>query len=204
MRSWLDDHLDLLSNKHKHLANARLTINPLVFRPKPAQLSSLVNLIIGQQISVKAAEAINARIFARLGNDFTPAACLALPPEEWRALGLSNSKVNYVYDLAQHVADGRVDLAALDQKTDGEIVQILTQVKGIGRWTAENYMIFTMQRPNVWPAHDLALQEGIKRIRKLPARPNPKEMDILGAKYAPYRSAAALLIWAFLESPLLK
>ena len=108
MAQWINDHLDLLGKKHKHMAAARLAAGELVFRTSPASLASLVKLIIGQQISVKAAEAINARITAQLGADYMPEACLALPVEEWRALGLSNSKVNYVYDLAQHVADGRV------------------------------------------------------------------------------------------------
>lgn len=199
MTQWISENLDILGAKHKHLAQARAAIGPLEFQPHPPNLNTLASLIIQQQISVKAAAAINARMDAALGKKITPADMLAVADEDWRTWGLSQQKITYMRDLAAHVADGRINLQKLNSMSDDDIMKMLIPVKGIGRWTVENFLIFALQRPNVWPAHDLALQEGMKRLRKLPQRPKPKEMDKLAEKYVPYRSAAALLVWASLE-----
>jgi DNA-3-methyladenine glycosylase II len=181
-----------------HIARAiKLTGIP-VFQTRPANFGTLTKLIIQQQVSVGAARSINAKLGALLLN-INPDSVLAAADDDLRAVGLSGQKVKYLRDLAQHVSDGRIDIAAMKKLDDKEIVAKLTEVKGIGRWTAENFMIFSLQRRNVWPAHDLALQEGMRKLKKLADRPNAKYMDILGARYAPYRSAMALFGWHYHE-----
>lgn len=173
------------------------------FRTRKADFRTLASLIIQQQVSTGAARSINQK-FDELIFNANADALLAAREADLRAVGLSAQKVKYLRDLSEHVSDGRLDIAALKKLDDTEITERLTRVKGIGRWTAENFMIFALERRNVWPAHDLALQEGMRKLRKLPERPSAKEMDKLGVRYAPHRSAAALFGWHYHERNKLK
>lgn len=196
--SWIAEELEHLSDRYSHIARAVEKVGVPPFRRSRADFRMLAGLIIQQQVSVGAARSINARLDALLPN-MNPDLVLAANEADLRAVGLSGQKVKYLRDLAQHVSDGRLDIAALKKLDDAEIETKLTQIKGIGRWTAENFMIFSLQRRNVWPAHDLALQEGMRKLKKLDERPNAKHMDVLGTRYAPHRSAMALLGWHYHE-----
>jgi len=197
-KHWVTTELENLGARHAHIARAVEKHGVPAFRTRAPGFRTLASLIIQQQVSVGAARSINQKFDSLLpGADAE--AVLAAPEPDLRAVGLSAQKVAYIRDLAQHVADGRLDIATLKKLDDAEITAQLTCVKGIGRWTAENYMIFALQRRNVWPAHDLALQEGMRKLKKLAERPDAKLMDVLGARYAPHRSAAALFGWHFHE-----
>jgi len=198
MAHWIRSELQNLSDRHRHIAKAIQQAGLPIFKMMKADFGTLANLIIQQQVSVAAARSIKKRLDELLPGIHADAV-LATRDEDLRAVGLSAQKIKYIRDLSEHVSDGRLDIAGLKKLDDSEISEKLTQIKGIGRWTAENYMIFALQRRNIWPAHDLALQEGMRKLHKLATRPTPKGMDILGAPYAPHRTAAALFGWHYHE-----
>jgi DNA-3-methyladenine glycosylase II len=194
MGKWIAEDLGALSGRYAHIARAVESHGVPPFLTHKAELRTLISLIIQQQVSVGAARSINQK-FDAMFPDANPDLILSANDADLRSVGLSGQKVKYIRDLIQHVVDGRLDIAALKKLDESEIETKLTAVKGIGRWTAENYMLFALQRRNVWPAHDLALQEGMRKLKKLSERPSAKLMDVLGARYAPHRSAMALLGW---------
>lgn len=162
--------------------------------------SALSRAIIHQQISTKAAAAIYNR-FLLLYPHQPPTAqdILYTPDEILRQAGLSRPKVAYLKDLAQKVVDGLPTLVELETIDDEAIVQILTQVKGIGRWTVQMLLIFRLQRQDVLPVDDLGVRAGIRKIYGLPELPHRQLVASLGQKWQPYRSVAAWYLWRSLE-----
>ena len=169
-------------------------VGPFTLEPEAQGFATLVDAIVSQQISVKAAAAIMNRLVLTVG-DLTPQALLAFTPELLRSVGLSNQKARYVLDLAVKVADGVVRLDALPQFDDEEIIAQLIQVKGIGRWTAEMYLIFALGRPDVLPVADLGLRQGMQRAYVLAALPDAQTMTALAEPWRPYRSVATWYLW---------
>ncbi|NJM06413.1 DNA-3-methyladenine glycosylase 2 family protein [Candidatus Gracilibacteria bacterium] len=169
-------------------------VGPCTLEPESQGFVTLVDSIVSQQISVKAANAIMARITALVG-EVTPEQLLRRTPEELRAVGLSNQKARYVLDLAAHVADGRIDLAAFPQCDDDTIVAQLTAVKGIGRWTSEIYLIFALGRLDVLPADDLGLQQAAQQAFGLDHVPKSVELRLIGESWRPYRTIASWYLW---------
>ena len=163
---------------------------------------SLVDAIISQQLSVKAAATIAGRV-AALGENGrpTPAEILALPDETLRASGLSRAKTVYVKDLAAKWLDDTLEPHRLESLPDDEVVEHLVRVKGIGRWTAEMFLIFTLRRPDVLPVDDLGLREAVLRAYSLPERPGRAALEAIGEPWRPYRSAATLFLWRSLSAP---
>ena len=164
---------------------------------------SLVDAIISQQLSVKAAATIAGRV-AALGEDGarpTPEALLALPDETLRACGLSRAKTVYVKDLAAKWLDDTLQPERLVALSDDEVVEHLVRVKGIGRWTAEMFLIFTLRRPDVLPVDDLGLRVAVQRAYSLAERPGRAELERIGEPWRPYRSAATLYLWRSLKLP---
>jgi DNA-3-methyladenine glycosylase II len=161
---------------------------------------SLVDAIASQQLSVKAAATIIGRV-AALGADGrpTPAEILTLPDEVLRACGLSRAKTAYVRDLAQRWTDGTLHPERLPTLPDEEVIGHLTTVRGIGRWTAEIFLIFTLQRPDVLPVDDLGLRVAVQRAYGLPERPGRAELERLAEPWRPHRSAATLYLWRSLN-----
>ncbi|GAC1656204.1 MAG: DNA-3-methyladenine glycosylase [Candidatus Dormibacteraceae bacterium] len=153
--------------------------------------NALVRAIVYQQLAGKAAAAIHGRFLALFGGEPQPAAVLAAADEKMRGAGLSNAKLVAIRDLAGKASDGTVPLDRLDQLPDSEIISRLSAVRGIGRWTAEMFLIFQLGRPDVWPVDDLAIRRGYALIHRLPDWPKPKALDALGEIYRPYRTAAA-------------
>jgi DNA-3-methyladenine glycosylase II len=170
---------------------------PCTLQPDPDIFSALVDAIISQQISVKAADAIMARVRAAVpeGN-VTPMALLDLDFERLRTLGLSTPKARYIRSLTEHVAAGQLRLETLSELEDEEIITRLTAVKGIGRWTAEMCLIFTFARSDVLPVDDLGLLEGIRAAYQLPMRPSREEVRVRGELWRPYRTFATWYLWA--------
>ncbi|BBK37079.1 DNA-3-methyladenine glycosidase [Allostella sp. ATCC 35155] len=163
-------------------------------RTRPAGFATLLQIITGQQVSTQAAAAIWQRV-ARLASPLTPAAWLDLGDDALREAGFSRSKIVYCRDLARLLAEGRLDLEALRRLDDEAAIGALSAVRGIGRWTAEIYLLFAEGRPDIWPADDIAIQTAYGHLRGLGLRPDGRTLRPLGEEFRPARSAAALLLW---------
>jgi DNA-3-methyladenine glycosylase II len=173
------------------------------FEPHDDYYGALVNSIIGQQLSVKAAATIKQRFRDLFGGRLpAPDAILAKSVEELRTVGLSRAKANYVRDLAQHVIDGKVRFDQLDRQTNAEIIGELTDVKGIGEWTAHMFLIFCMGRLDVLPIGDLGIRNGVRALYGLQDLPTPEQVGEIAAKnhWHPYESAASWYIWRSLDN----
>jgi DNA-3-methyladenine glycosylase II len=170
-------------------------------RDRPA-FYALMAAIVGQQISVKAAAAIMGRLLGLFpeGPAVQPAALANVSFEQLRAVGLSTAKAIYMHDLAAKVADGTVNLAALPQLPDEAVITILCQVKGIGRWTAEMFLIFSLGRLDVLAVDDLGLRTGIQRAYGLDQLPRAAEIRALAVPWQPYRTIATLYFWKHLHN----
>ncbi|KQM30179.1 DNA-3-methyladenine glycosylase family protein [Sphingomonas sp. Leaf10] len=156
--------------------------------------ATLLRTIVGQQVSYKAADAVWKKLEAVLGDATDPARIAATSDEDLRAAGLSRQKTGYARSLADEVLSGRLDLANLPEDDEEAIAQ-LVRIKGIGRWSAEIYLLFAEGRTDVWPAGDLAVQVEIGRILGLPERPSEKAIRELAEKWRPHRSAATVFAW---------
>lgn len=177
-------------------------VGPVAHRPREAGFPALLKLILEQQVSVAAANAMWAKLAVRLG-DVTPAAFLTLDDDALRACGFSRQKAVYGRGLAADILEGRLDLGRLPAMADEDAIAELTKLKGIGRWTAEIYLMFCIGRADVWPAADLALQLAVQHIQRLERRPAAKEMYPLAEPWRPYRTTAALLLWGYYRTVML-
>jgi DNA-3-methyladenine glycosylase II len=155
---------------------------------------TLLRTIIGQQVSVSAATAIWNRMEAAVGAGLDPIVLAAAPDELLRAAGLSRQKIGYVKSLAELVASGELDLSQLPADDEEAIAQLI-RIKGIGRWSAEIYLLFAEGRGDVWPAGDLAVQEEVGQLLGLEARPSEKQVRVLAEGWRPHRGAAAIFAW---------
>jgi DNA-3-methyladenine glycosylase II len=168
------------------------------FAPRPPQVDSfnaLVRAIVYQQLAGRAAAAIHGRFVALFEGHPRAEAVLATPTQQLRAAGLSAAKTASILDLAAKTTDGTVPLGRIEELPDDEVVRRLTAVRGIGRWTAEMFLIFQLRRLDVWPVDDLAVRKGYAVIHRLAASPKPRELETLGETYRPYRSVAAWYCW---------
>jgi DNA-3-methyladenine glycosylase II len=154
----------------------------------------LLRTIIGQQVSVASANAIWNRMEAAVGADLDPAVLAATPDEMLRTAGLSRQKISYVKSLAELIASGELDLFDLPAD-DEEAIAALTRIKGVGRWSAEIYLLFAEGRGDIWPAGDLAVQEEVGQLLGLPERPSEKAVREIARKWSPHRGAAAIFTW---------
>lgn len=179
-----------------HMRGAvRLYGNPKSRKRAPG-FATLVRIIVDQQVSVHAGAAIWARLEVAAG-EVTPSAVLALGEDGLRAAGLSGAKTRYVLGIAETIESGELDLARLGRCREDTIFRELTQLKGIGRWTAEIYMMFALGRPDILPVGDIALQSAAGRLLGLETRPGPDELEEIGERWRPYRSVASVMLWHF-------
>jgi len=189
----------LLMRRDPVLGAAIRRIGPcgLAARQRKDHLSALAGAIVSQQLSTKAASTIFARLTALFpGNQIAGAAAIAaIDDVQLRAVGLSGQKVGYLRDLCARIADGRLDLDALDTLPDEDVIERLTAVKGFGRWTAEMFLMFRLHRPDVLPAGDLGIVTAIQRLYRLRKRPDPKRILKIGEAWRPYRSVASWYLW---------
>jgi len=168
---------------------------PLPWRTRDPGFPGLLRAICGQMISNQAAAAIWIRLSA-LPGALDPAGLLALPEEALRGAGLSRPKVAHARALAEACVTGRLDLAAVARMEDDEAaIAAISAVKGLGRWTAEIHLLFGLQRPDVFPAGDLALAAGAAHLKGLAARPDPKALRAMAERWRPWRALAARLLW---------
>lgn len=160
---------------------------------------ALVSAIISQQLSTKAAATIKARLETLAGGPVTPKRLAGIPDDALRGVGLSRQKIAYIRDLAARVSSGELALDRLDHMTDEQVVEALTSVKGIGRWTAEMFLMFRLHRPDVLPVGDLGIVNAIKKAYGI-RKPTPARLMKLGEQWRPYRSVACWYLWASLDN----
>lgn len=188
-----------LSDIDPIMARAIERVGPCKLEPNPNVFEALVDAIISQQISVRAADAIMARLRAALsaeaGGSITPQSLQPLEHEALRAVGLSTPKARYIRDLTERVNSRQLDLDHLGELDDERVIEELIVVKGIGRWTAEMILIFSLGRPDVLPVDDLGLLEGVREAYSLETRPTPKEMRERGEIWRPYRTFGTWYMW---------
>jgi len=157
--------------------------------------TALTHAIISQQLSTKAAATIARRFDALFDGPPTPAAVARLTDEQLRAVGFSSQKVRYIRDLSARVADGSVPLNQVNELPDEDVIQSLTRVKGIGRWTAEMFLMFRLHRPDVLPVDDLGILKAVQRAYGLRKMPRPERLTKIGEPWRPYRSVACWYLW---------
>jgi DNA-3-methyladenine glycosylase II len=175
------------------------------FQPRPPQaddFNALARAIVYQQLAGRAAQAIHGRFLGLYDGHATAEAVSRTSLDDLRAVGLSGSKAAALLDLAAKTSDGTVPLDRITALPDDEIVRRLTEVRGIGRWTAEMFLLFQLRRLDVWPVDDFAVRKGFGIIHGLPAAPKPKALDALGDVYRPYRSVAAWYCWRAIDTVL--
>ena len=177
---------------------------PCAIRPHSRYFETLVKSIVSQQLSTRAAETIFTRFGQLYPGGRIPKAELLLSStdEELRGVGLSFQKIGYIRDLAARVPAGRLRLSQLPRLSDDEVIAALTEVKGIGVWTAQMFLIFSLARLDVFPVGDLGVRKAIQQQFELPALPGPAEMEELAAtrRWAPWRSVASWYLWRSLEN----
>lgn len=160
---------------------------------------TLVKSIVYQQLSGRVAGVIFGRVTDAAGGRLTPEGILKLRPVRMRTLGLSSQKTAYIRDLARHARDGRVAFEELARLPDEAVIERLTEVKGIGVWTAHMFLIFALRRPNVLPTGDLGIRNAIRKAYGLLELPKPAEMETLSEPWRPYRTVASWYLWRSLE-----
>jgi DNA-3-methyladenine glycosylase II len=170
--------------------------------PDGDSFNTLARAIVFQQLAGRAAQAIHGRFVALYAGRPTADAILRTSAEDLRSVGLSGAKTASLYDLAAKTSDGTVPLEQLDDLSDAEIVERLSRVRGIGRWTAEMFLIFHLRRLDVWPVDDFGVRKGYAAIHNLAEPPTPKALMPLGEIYRPYRSVAAWYCWRAVDTVL--
>jgi len=161
----------------------------------------LVRAIVFQQLSTKAATTIHTRLMTLMPAGLpTPAALAALSDDQFRAAGISRQKAGYLRDLSEKVGSGAVPLDEIDALGDEDVIIALTQIKGIGRWTAEMFLIFRLQRPDVLPLGDLGIVNAVQKAYRMRKKPTPDRIRKIGEAWRPYRSVACWYLWRSLDN----
>jgi len=189
-----------------HLKKSDPVLRAIIERVGPCRMeygvpefSSVAEAIVYQQLNGKAAVTIFNRFAALAGDPLTPEGILKLSDEQLRSVGLSKQKSAYLKDLSTKTAAGLLDFARLPELTDDEVIQHLTQVKGVGVWTAHMFLMFSLRRPNVLPTGDYGVQMAIKKHYKKRKLPKPKDMEKIARSWEPYRSVACWYMWRSLD-----
>ena len=191
----------------RHLRTSDPVLNGIIQRVgsygiqfRQPDFETLVHSIVYQQLSGRVAGVIFGRLAAAVSSPMTPAAILKLRPSRMRALGLSTQKTAYIRDLARHTRDGKLVFEELPALPDEEIIARLTQVKGVGVWTAHMFLIFALQRTDILPTGDLGIRNAMQKAYRLAAPPTPEQMHELAQPWRPYCSVAAWYLWRSLET----
>lgn len=194
--------LDHIAARNPALAGAIARVGYPEPRIRPTGYRTLLRTIVGQQVSVAAAASVWNRLEVLLGEDMPPQALLDADFDALRACGLSRQKQGYARSLCELVANGELDLASLPVDDEAAIAE-LVRIKGIGRWSAEIYLLFAEGRPDIWPAGDLAVQVGLGRLLGLAERPDERTTRLLAEDWRPHRGAAAIFTWHCYNNPAL-
>jgi DNA-3-methyladenine glycosylase II len=197
MRTSLPAAIDEVATRDPVLAHLVALAGPIKHRPRNADghFGALVRAIVYQQLAGRAAQAIHGRVRAAVGHTLTPETLSAVPDEALRAAGLSANKLASLRDLSAKILDGTVDLHRSSRLSDDELIAALVTVRGIGRWTAEMYLMFELRRFDVWPVDDLGVRQGYGLAWRVNPPPSAKELAPLGDRFRPYRSIVARYCW---------
>ena len=189
-----------------HLKNCDPVLRAIIERVGPCRMEysvpefpSLAEAIVYQQLNGKAAVTIFKRFSDLAGDPLTPQGILKLSDEQLRSVGLSKQKSSYLKDLAAKTSSGLLNFAALHELSDEKVIEHLTQVKGIGVWTAHMFLIFSLRRPNVLPTGDYGVQVAVKKHYRKRKLPKPKDMEKIARAWEPYRSVACWYMWRSLD-----
>ena len=194
--------LDVLAAAHPRIADALQSTGYPEPRIRDRGYETLLRTIVGQQVSVAAAASVWRKLEMELGSPVLPAELLSRDFDTLRACGLSRQKQGYARSLSELVAAGKLDLHDLPDD-DEEAIADLTRIKGIGRWSAEIYLLFAEGRPDIWPAGDLAVRAGLAKILDLAERPDEKQARAMAEEWRPHRSALAIFTWHVYNNPAL-
>jgi DNA-3-methyladenine glycosylase II len=191
-----------------HLKKSDATLASIIARVGACQIAyreptfeTLARAIVFQQLSTKAARTIYGRLEEAAGGKLTPEAIQQLSVGEMRRAGLSRQKLGYIRDLAEHALSGKVDFTRLPAMNDEEVIASLTDIKGVGVWTAHMFLLFSLRRPNVLPVGDLGVRTAIQRLYRKRKLPTPKQVEQIAKAWHPYCSFAAWYLWRSLELP---
>ena len=196
--SSLQTAIDDVASRDPVLADLVAQLGPIRHRPRDPDgpFGALVRAIVFQQLAGRAAQAIYGRVRSTVGDALTPEELNAVSDAALRSAGLSANKLASLRDLSAKVLDGTVVLTRTSRRSDEELISRLTEVRGIGRWTAEMYLMFQLRRLDVWPVDDLGVRAGYALAWKLDPPPTPKQLEPLGERFRPYRSIVARYCWA--------
>ncbi len=194
--------LEFIAEKEPDFARALARAGYPEPRIRPTGYTTLLRTIVGQQVSVAAAASVWANLEALLGPDMPPDALLASDFDALRGCGLSRQKQGYARSLCELVVSGALQFDSLPADDEAAIAE-LTRIKGIGRWSAEIYLLFAEGRPDIWPAGDLGVQAGLHRIFALPNRPDEKQARAMAEAWRPHRGAVAIFTWHCYDNPAL-
>ena len=182
------------------LAMVIKSVGPFTLKKMPGGFEVVVRSILSQQISTAAAATIRKRLEGLLpGGKIVPASLAKLSDEQLQSVGVSSQKRSYVRDLTERTLDGTIDFRRIARKPDEEAIAELIQVKGIGRWTAQMYLMFSLGRLDVFAPDDLGLQNAIKALYEIPEKPKRSDFEAVAEVWAPYRSIASWYLWRSLE-----
>jgi 3-methyladenine DNA glycosylase/8-oxoguanine DNA glycosylase len=197
-RASLRAAIDEVASRDPVLADLVARVGPIRHRPRDPDgpFGALVRAIVFQQLAGRAAQAIYGRVRTAVGDPLTPETLNAVSDEVLRSAGLSANKLASLRDLSAKVLDGTVVLVRTSRRSNEELVERLSTVRGIGRWTAEMYLMFQLRRLDVWPVDDLGIRQGYGLVWKVDPPPTPKQLEPLGDRFRPYRSIVARYCWA--------
>jgi len=183
----------------KILSSIIARVGPYKITYREPTFQALARAIVFQQLAGHAARTIHSRLEEAAGGTITPESIQSLSVGEMRRAGLSKQKIGYIRDLAEHALSGKLDFAKLHGMSDEEVIATLTDIKGIGEWTAHMFLIFALRRPNVLATGDLGVRTAMQRAYRKRKLPSPKQMEKIAESWRPYRSVACWYLWRSLE-----
>lgn len=193
---FIREALDALGKRDADIAKAIGLVGYPEPRNREPGFGALLNIVAAQQVSSASAAAIRTRLLAAI-DPLTPENFLAASDETLRAVGFSRRKVEYGRGIAEAMRSGLLDAERLAAASDEEVVATLTTLRGLGRWSADIYMLFALRRADVWPAEDLAIQEALRRLKGLEVRPARAASEAIVESWRPWRGVAALFLWHY-------
>jgi DNA-3-methyladenine glycosylase II len=194
--AFIQDALRELAERDADIAAALREVGYPAPRNRAPGFQTLINIILGQQVSTQSAAAIRARLEAAV-DPLTPEGFLAAGDDVLRGAGLSGRKVEYGRSLAEAILDGTLETGRLAELDDAQVKQAIIGIRGLGPWTAEIYMLFALGRADVWPAGDLAIQVAVQKLKRMRKRPDRKRLETVARRWRPYRGVAALFLWHY-------
>lgn len=186
----------LLTRRDKHFAGIFEIHGPPPLWRRPATFSTLVRIILEQQVSLKSADAMYQKLLKAI-NPFSPQNLIALGPDFLRALGVTRQKTAYLQHLSMAIVDGDLKLRGLAKMSDADAKAKLMGIKGLGSWSADVYLLMAMRRADAWPAGDLALAVAVKELNQLERKPTFEELEEMAEQWRPYRAVAARMLWQY-------